>query len=403
MNIKRISAALFAVIILISALSVTVFAAGALDSATAQQLAEKMVAKTYTSTTKYELNYRIYYSPTYSPANTDKPAMLILYFHGEGGKGNDNTAQLNEKGLLNQLVSDGADALYRDFQYIIVAPQCPTGESFAAEPSESETVPTQIMNAVMELVGEIEATDIILEKHLVAGIGTGADAAFDYAARKTSKVNRLLTVGGICEPTKIAQVYDSGVDFFAFAEGSNTSIKKLSANIKLLSDVTATPIMFVDGTFDDCLEHALSYTEPTIADWVIKDTYTSRRFKISTSCNNEGGKISASPASVTYGSGANVTLTLNQGYTITKVTINGVEKDASVFESSKSNKRQFICKLSNITTNQSVSVELSRVTTESERGDFIDGLIVKLSIASAVLVIAAIATLMATYFYKKSE
>lgn len=402
MNIKRISAALFAVIILISALSVTVFAAGALDSATAQQLAEKMVAKTYISTTKYELNYRIYYSPTYSSANTDKPAMLILYFHGEGGKGNDNTAQLNEKGLLNQLVSDGADALYKDFQYIIVAPQCPVEESFTEESSESQTVPTQVMNAVMELAGEIEATEIILEKHLVAGIGTGANAAFDYAARKTSKVNRLLTVGGSCTPAKTAQVYDAGVDFFVFAEESNTSIKNLSASIKLLSDVTA-PITFVDGTFDDCLDYALSYTEPTIADWAIKDTYTSRRFKISTSCNNEGGKISASPASVTYGSGAKVTLTLNQGYAITKVTINGVEKDASIFESTKSNKRQYICKLNNITTNQSVSVELSRVTTESERGDFIDGLIVKLSIASAVLVLAAIATLMATYFYKKSE
>ncbi len=376
MNAKKLFSAIAAVFILFSLTGIF---------ATAEVPAQTMEAETFTSSSGYSLNYRIYRSPACSTGAD--PAMLIIYFHGDGGKGSDNAAQLAEKGVLEALVSKSAEETYKDFPYIVVAPQCPEGESFAASEDGTSASHTDVMNAVMELFNKLSAEETTLPKCVVMGVGSGTAAALEYALNMTEKTSRLVAVGGSLEPLKASQVYDVGVDFLIFAEEGNESMKSLSEKIAVKSD--ESPVHFGGSTLDECLDFALGYTNPGIADWVIKDTYISRQFKVSVSCGT-GGSIKAVPDVVTYGSSSVVTVTVGNGYAIDKVLVDGEEAEEGFFAKSTDNGRVYTCTLNDIKSNRSVRVELKQ--TESAGGSGISkapiifGAVCVLLLAAAVVI-----------------
>lgn len=374
MNTKKLFAAFAAVLILFSLLSVFAFA---------EVPAQMMEAKTFASSSGYSLNYRIYRSPACSTGAD--PAMLIIYFHGDGGKGSDNAAQLAEKGVLEALVSKSAEETYKDFPYIVVAPQCPEGESFAASEDGTSATHTDVMNAVIELFNELSAPETVLSKCVVMGVGSGTAAALEYALNETEYTSRLVAVGGGLEPLKASQVYDVGVDFLIFAEEGNESMKSLSDKIAIKSD-EESPVHFGGSTFDECLDFALGYKKPGIADWVIKDTYISRQFKVSVSCGS-GGTIKAVPEVVTYGSSSVVTVTVADGYAIDKVLVDGKDAEKDLFAKSGSNGRVYNCTLKDIKNNRSVKVELKK--TESSGGGVSKAPII-FGVVCAFLLVAAL-------------
>lgn len=375
MCIKRFFAALAAAFILIFLFPLTAFAEGG-DAA----LDERMEERRYVTGGGLEVSYRIYFSPGYSRRDTDNPALVIIYLHGDGGKGGDNSAQLTEKGLLGTLISDEAESAYKEFPYIIVAPQCPTGRDFDDE----------LLDAVEGINGELTATEVTMGKCVLVGVGSGATAAFKYADGRASSVGRLAAVGGSCEPTGAALLYDAGVDFFVFGEEGNESLSALDDRIKEMTG-DASPVHLSGSTLDECLDYALAFGSPSVRDWVIRESYTSRVLNVTVSCNEAGGTIKADPKSVKYGSSSSVTLELNAGYAISRVIVNGKELEPSSFVPSKENDRRCVYSLKNVKTDQTVKVELVRVASSSTRSGFIDGLMLTLSILSAVLLAAAAA------------
>ncbi len=400
MKARRIFAALLAVIILtISTAMLSVSADSGIVNATPEQLAQKMVSKTYNASNGYELNYHMYYSPSYSRA---EPAMLILYFHGDAGKGTDGSALFNEKSLLHQLVSDDADRLYKDFQYIVVAPQCPEGESFVElTPAYNGKKHTLVMNAVNELMGETEATETLEDKFLLAGMGSGTAAAFDYMFYNPNKITRIMTIGGSCAPDISASTFASfDISSYIFAEEGNAAIKELDETVQTLAE-TRLSITYMGKTFDECLDYALSYNEPSLAEWLVKDAYTSKQFRVYTTCNNDGGTISSSPEYVPHDASSVITVTLKPGYIISGAKCNGEELDLSVFKQVENNDKQYTYTITNIKVDQSVSVELTRFADGGKYVKLIDTLIISLSVVSVVLIIAACIVAFVTYMPKR--
>lgn len=382
MRFNRITAAFFAILIIALTVLTSVSAAGVPTEVDGLRLSEKMAAKSYRATDGMELNYRMYRSPGYDVGVDTKPAILVFYFHNDSGKGDDNTAQLAERGLLNQLVADSSDIMFSSYQYIVVAPQCPEGKSFTDG---------DITAAVDELRQELRATEIITEKCIVMGVGSGADGAFEYASRFTESVSRLVTVGGAPDKLKAFGSLASGVTMLCFAEKSNAAMNQFYDYAETMGESGYITAVFTDGDLSSSVNAALAYSDPSVTEWVVKDAYESRYFTIHARCTEGGGKISVSPENVKYGGNASVVLTVNKGYVIDRLVVDSNDEDIAKLEQAANNKNQYIYNFMGVTAEHSVMVELVAVPTSGDKADLIDGLITWLSVAAAVLVLAAAA------------
>lgn len=389
MKTKRVIAAFLAALITALLCTVGAFAEGDI-SVSDNPLADRTKAYTF-NTQEYELNYRIYYSPAYLIDGADNPAMLILYFHGDGGKGSDNASQLTGDGLLERLLSEATERCYADIPYIIVVPQCPADESFTDE---------VLLKAVGELAAELEATHYIQDKMMVAGVGSGATAAYEYATENSNKVKRCLAVGGECNANSVALAISVGVDVFAFAENNNESLSKLQNSVAAAGNSLSA--VYLGNTFEECLAAVVTYAEPSVDEWLISDAFFDRSFTISLICNSDGGRGEA-PLTVKYGASADLVINANPGYIISKVTLNGVEQATEVFEKAEGEDNKYVFKLTNITSNQSVAVELQRYTTATGSGAVIDKFMRSFAIAAAVLAVGALCAFVVSYAHTFKE
>ena len=394
MRFNRITAMLIALLIIVSAAFSAVSAAGAPTESDGVRISEKMQAKSYMAATGTELNYRIYFSPGYDRRDYEKPATLIIYFHNESGKGNDNTTHLAERGLLNQLVSDSADGMFADYQYIVVAPQCPEGKDFTDR---------EIISAVGELREELFATETLISKCIVMGVGTGVNGAVEFGSRYTDHVSRLVAVGGSPDKKVAFGVLTTGVTMMYFAEASNTYAKDFYDYAEDLGEGGYLDMTFTEGNLSASINAALTQSDPSVTEWAVKDAYESRYFKINVHCTDGAGMISASPDSVRYGGNCSVIITVNKGYVVDRLVVNGNDKPLSELEQSANNKNQYILNLMGVTDEQSVVAELVRVPTSGEKEGLIDSLITYLTVASAVLLAAALAVSALSALKKKKD
>lgn len=381
MRFTRFVAMLFAVIFLVSVAVTSVSAVSVPSESDSARILEKMTATTYKTTKGWELNYRAYYSSGYDKKVQDKPATLVVYLHNDSGKGSDNTAQLSERGLLNQLVSDNADIMYAQSQYIVVAPQCPADKSFTDE---------EMLAAVKELWDELFATEILVNKCIVVGVGGGADGAFLFANRYATNVSRIVTVGGTPDKLKAFGALSSGVNMYCFAESSNTAVKDLYEMAEKREEDAFIDVVYTDGDLSASIDAALKATEPSVMEWVVKDSYESRFFPVRARCTEAGGSISASPENVKYGGSCTVLLTVNKGYAINKLMVNTKEEDISKLVQNTNNKNQYTYKIANVSSDQNIMIELVRTSTPGEESSSASGLIVALIIVAAVFVIVAV-------------
>lgn len=380
MRLNRFVAILFALIFLVSA-SFTFASASAPSEVDGARILEKMDAKSYRTTAGWDLNFRAYFSSGYDKNVQEKPATLVFYLHNDSGKGSDNTAQLSERGMLNQLVSDSADIMYAQSQYIVVAPQCPADKSFTDE---------EMLTAVNELWQEFFATEILVNKCIVVGVGGGADGAFTFANRFATIVSRIVTVGGTPDKFKTFGALSSGVNMYCFAESSNTAVKELYAYAEAMEEDEFIDVVYTDGDLSASINAALKADEPSVIEWAVKDSYESRYFAVRARCTEAGGKISTSPATVRYGGDCTVLLTVNKGYVIDKFIVNTKEADVAKLIQNDNNKNQYTYKISNVTSDQTLMVELVATPDEGGKSDSVSGIIIALIVVAAVFVIVAV-------------
>ena len=158
-------------------------------------LLEAMEAKEYQSEdgTK-NLKYRMYAPSSYNESNEYG---LLVYFHDEEGKGNDNSSQLQNHNKTIYLEKIISKASYKD-KIFIIAPQCPIGENFSnVTDGKIDATESNMMSLVSELIMHMCNTyNINLAKVLVTGVGSGATAVFDAINRNVGLFAGAVAVGG---------------------------------------------------------------------------------------------------------------------------------------------------------------------------------------------------------------
>ena len=122
-------------------------------------LLSAMTAETYTTVDKSTtMPYRMYVPASY---DAEKNYSLLVYLHGEDGRGDDNASHISGNKLIERIIAgefvstDETEFNTKD-EFIIIAPQCPQDAKWVDVKDSSykfdETSVSKYMAAVIELI-----------------------------------------------------------------------------------------------------------------------------------------------------------------------------------------------------------------------------------------------------------
>ena len=155
----------------------------------------------------YKLLYRLH-EPAKCESGRRYP--LVLFLHGAGERGNDNT-----KTLVHGVVPICKYAMKHGDAFVI-APQCPAGkkwvnQDWSVQSMRRPKAPTEEMVAVMALLDDICAKHPIDRTRIsVTGISMGGFGTWDIVARKKGFFAAMMPIcGGVDETT--AEDYKDGI------------------------------------------------------------------------------------------------------------------------------------------------------------------------------------------------
>lgn len=139
-------------------------------------------ARTFVDPNSGSLPYRLL-----TPATATRPGQkypLVLFLHGAGERGSDNTAPLMH---VVRLFADPANR--KKYPCYVLAPQCPSGEKWcnvdwAAPRHPLPARPARSMTLVLKLLAELQASSPIDPQRLyVMGLSMGGYGTWDLMSR----------------------------------------------------------------------------------------------------------------------------------------------------------------------------------------------------------------------------
>jgi predicted peptidase len=174
---------------------------GAVPMARAADL-DKLLEKREFGSGKSVLPYRLMKPEGYD-GSKDYP--LVVFLHGAGERGKDNKAQL--KHGVKDFASDAARKKHPCF---LIAPQCPSGQSWAAFRGGFAKAPTTPAKQVLALIAELRKEFKIDPKRIyLTGLSMGGYGTWDLLAREPGLFAAGLPVCGGGDPAtaeKIAKI-----------------------------------------------------------------------------------------------------------------------------------------------------------------------------------------------------
>lgn len=123
------------------------------------------------------------YRKLISDYDTQSTYPLVIFLHGSGERGNDNTAQL-KWGVLNF----ASDAIMKSYKPIVIAPQCSenmTWGNFTGKNLTLANTPTKPMKLLIELIEKLlKEQPIDPDRVYITGLSMGGFGTFDILARR---------------------------------------------------------------------------------------------------------------------------------------------------------------------------------------------------------------------------
>ena len=137
-------------------------------------------------------------------------APLVVFLHGAGERGSDNTKQLTWLPLAL-----AGEPMRTDFGCYVLAVQCPLDEKWVdvqwgdASPSAMLPVPSRAMRAVMAAIEQVEQEKQIDRQRIYCtGLSMGGYGAWDLVMRMPEKFAACVPVCGGGDPSQVARLRD---------------------------------------------------------------------------------------------------------------------------------------------------------------------------------------------------
>lgn len=186
-------------------------------------------ARTFTTLSRtagsHVLPYRIFV-PRNLPSGKKVP--LVLFFHGSGGRGDDNLHQLTDQPAPLVFVQPENQARWPLF---MVAPQCPLDQKWVDMPWGAPTgkgqrpaQPTWPMAATMELVDQLVRQYPAIDRSqlYVTGMSMGGYGTYDAAARNPGRWRAAVPICGGYDETQVAPLVN--VPLWAFHAADDPTV-----------------------------------------------------------------------------------------------------------------------------------------------------------------------------------
>ena len=217
---------------------------------------EASPAYTYTAPNGMEIPFRVYLPAGY----TEKSHYpLITYLNTESARGKDNLAQVTTSSLLMAKIAASDQA-------VLLVPQCPEGTwtGLAANHgnySTGETGETAVMQAIADLIGDIEIL-YGTSGNFAVGADTGAYAVADLLARHQNLLRGGVIISGAGDPA--AKIGNAKV-WIIHAENDNLIP---IAEAKALAEAWSAKTTFYGwGYIHDCWNDA--FQSEAILEWIL--------------------------------------------------------------------------------------------------------------------------------------
>ena len=193
---------------------------------------------------------------------------LVLFMHGAGERGDDNSAQLKH-GVLP--IIEGAEKL--DDPCFLIAPQCPTGRWWS--PIDDETMrlsaagqPNALLEAVLALVAEtMKDQPIDPKRFYVTGISMGGYASWDLLDRANGKIAAAMPICGGGDPSLAAGYKDIPIWAFHGEADAVVPVKTTRDMIDALEKAGSSP----KSTYYPGVNHdswTQTYANPDVIRWM---------------------------------------------------------------------------------------------------------------------------------------
>lgn len=165
----------------------------------------------YTDVQGAALPYRVYVPPNYDPTKTYP---VVLFLHGVGESGTNNTSQLTGQTSPLNLIDSQYPAFY-------IAPQCPTSDQWVNVPfsqgsySIASTPISQSEQATVELLKSLESQYSFDQSRLyVTGLSMGGYGAWDLIERNPGLFAAAAPIAGAGDPSLASSI--AGTPIWAF-------------------------------------------------------------------------------------------------------------------------------------------------------------------------------------------
>lgn len=188
---------------------------------------DMMEAETFTASSGLELPYRIFIPASYNSANTYP---LVVYLHGSGERGTDNTAQVKRNSIMQTLLKQ--ENIQR-YPCIIIAPQCPEDMSWGY--TQEGLDDSQTLDAVMELIEKLRTHHSINKNKIyITGVSMGGYGTWSLISSNPNYFAAAIPVCGWGDTSKAGELvnlpiwaFHGAKDNVVLPESSRTMVKAI--------------------------------------------------------------------------------------------------------------------------------------------------------------------------------
>jgi len=246
---------------------------GGINKLTAQESIRAFQKREFLDNKGIKMPYRILLPIDY---DCSKKYPLLVFLHGSGERGEDNEAQLKHGANLFL-----QEETRKNFQAIVVFPQCPNGESWSSMESDSTgkwdfpftKEPSRQMKLLQGLLNEVMVNNCVDERKVyLGGLSMGAFGILEWMAREP---NRFAAAFPICGGgnTLLTAIYGSKIPTWFF-HGDADAVVPVQYSRELVEKIKAEKgnVQYTEypGVGHDSWNNA--FKEPNLLSWLLKNT-----------------------------------------------------------------------------------------------------------------------------------
>jgi len=246
---------------------------GGINKLTAQESIRAFQKREFLDNKGIKMPYRILLPIDY---DCSKKYPLLVFLHGSGERGEDNEAQLKHGANLFL-----QEETRKNFQAIVVFPQCPNGESWSSMESDSSgkwdfpftKEPSRQMKLLQGLLNEVMVNNCVDDRKVyLGGLSMGAFGILEWMAREP---NRFAAAFPICGGgnTLLTAIYGSKIPTWFF-HGDADAVVPVQYSRELVEKIKAEKgnVQYTEypGVGHDSWNNA--FKEPNLLSWLLKNT-----------------------------------------------------------------------------------------------------------------------------------